>query len=192
MGQLSRNAQVLRYLLEIAPGLGHTKLLKFAYLADLEARRYLGYPISAFRYRRYTHGPFDAAFYTAKDELVNGGFATTSVTWIGNYQGHCLQPTPSPVEYEFSTGEAEVLRFVADAYLSMSARQLCDDVVYETEPMQGVQMMDDLPMERLDRKPDDPFGFDLERMLRSEQSAQAGRVRPLKTALNELRARYHR
>lgn len=192
MAPLSRNAQVLRYLLEIAPGLGHTKLLKFAYLADLESRRYLGRPISTFHYRRYTFGPFDEAFYGAKDELVNGGFAASSTTWIGNYQGHCLEPTPLAVEYEFNAGEAEVLRFVADTYLSMTARQLCDDVVYQTEPMQDVQMMEDLPMERVDRKPDDPLGFNLERMLESEQSAKAGRVRPITTALNELRARYNR
>src|SRR5262245_48517651 len=34
MPTLSRNAQVLRYLLQVAPGIGHTKLAKFAYLAD--------------------------------------------------------------------------------------------------------------------------------------------------------------
>ena len=191
MGQLTRNAQVLRYLLEVAPGLGHTKLLKFAYLADLEARRYLGHQISTFSYRRYTHGPFDSAFYGAKDELVHGGYATSSTTWVGNYQGKCLEPTPLPVEYDFTTAEAEVLRFVADSYLSMSARQLCDDVVYETEPMQNVAMMEDLPMERIDKRLDDHFGFNLERMLQSEQSAKAGRVRPLRAALDELRSRYH-
>jgi hypothetical protein len=191
MGQLSRNAQVLRYLLGIAPGLGHTKLLKFAYLADIEARRYLGRPISTFRYLRYTHGPFDPQFYGAKDELLEGGYASSTTKWIGNYQGNCLEPTPAPVEYEFSTSEAAVLRFVADSYLTMSARQLCDDVVYETEPMKDAQMMEELPMDSLNRKPDDPLSFDLERLLASEQSAKNGKVRPISKALDELRARYH-
>lgn len=191
MPRLSRNALVLRYLLEVAPGLGHIKLLKFVYLADLEARRYLGRPISTFHYRRYTHGPFDAAFYAAKDELVAGEFATSCPTWVGNYKGNCLEPTPNPVEYDFSPAEAEVLRYVAETYMTMTARQLCDDVVYETEPMKDAQMQDELPMDRLDRRTDDPFAFDLERMLRSEQSAKAGRVRPIRTALHELRARHH-
>jgi hypothetical protein len=192
MARLTRNALILRYLVGVAPGVGHTKLLKFAYLADLEARRYLGKPISSFRYQRYTHGPFDSSFYAAKDELISGGFVTTSVTWVGSYQGNCLQPTPSPVEYDFSVGEAEVLRYVAESYMSLTARQLCDDIVYETEPMKDVQMMDELPMDKVERRADTPFQFDFERMLQSEQSAGAGRTRPLKTALNELRARNHR
>src|SRR6266496_2935351 len=41
MTQLSRNAQILRYLMEVAPGLGRIKLAKFAYLADCESYRYL-------------------------------------------------------------------------------------------------------------------------------------------------------
>lgn len=192
MAQLTRNAQVLRYLLEVAPGLGHTKLLKFAYLADLEGRRYLGNPISNFRYYRHTFGPFDQAFYPAKDELIAGGYVTSNVSWVGNYQGNYLEPTPLPVEYDFNAGEAEVLRFVADTYLSMTARQLCDDVVYQTEPMEGVEMGQALPMERVDRDRGDALGFDGERLIASEQSAKAGRVRPIRAALNELRTRHHR
>ena len=66
MPKLSRNAQVLRYLLEVAPGVGHTLLAKFAYLADLIARQYLGGPITEMQYRYDNHGPFDAVgFYRA-------------------------------------------------------------------------------------------------------------------------------
>ena len=36
---LTRNAQVLRYLLEVAPGAGHTILAKLAYLAEERHRR---------------------------------------------------------------------------------------------------------------------------------------------------------
>lgn len=74
MANLSRNAQVLRYLLQVAPGIGHTKLAKFAYLADLEARRYLGSPISEFRYAFEQHGPFDSSgFFGALGELKTQG-----------------------------------------------------------------------------------------------------------------------
>ena len=59
MPTLSRNAQVLRYLLQVAPGIGHVKLAKFAYLADLETLKYLGRPVTGFLYIKDQFGPFD-------------------------------------------------------------------------------------------------------------------------------------
>ena len=92
MTTLSRNAQVLRYLLEVAPGVGRIKLVKYAYLADCEAYRYLGRAISNFRYRFDKHGPFDRAFFDTKDELVREGYATETPTRIGPYDGYA-RPT---------------------------------------------------------------------------------------------------
>jgi len=70
MPGLSRNAEVLRYLLEQAPGVGHTLLAKFAYLADLLARQHLGRPISGMQYIYDNRGPFDAvAFKLAPGEI---------------------------------------------------------------------------------------------------------------------------
>src|SRR6266446_5388571 len=72
---LTRNAQVLRYLLEVAPGVGHTILAKLAYLGDLLARQHLGRPITGMEYVYDNHGPFDRLrFYAARDELERGGF----------------------------------------------------------------------------------------------------------------------
>lgn len=188
---LSRNAQVLRYLLEVAPGIGHTKLLKFAYLADLEGRRYLGQPISNFRYVRFDHGPFDKAFYAAKAELLEKGLATDETVLVGNYEAHSVRPTHLTVEYDFSVAEAEVLSFVAGTYLDQTAVQLCEDVVYGTPPMQGARVGDELDMDQLNNQTQDPLGFNVERMLAGEESGRAGRTRPMRDVLNELRARYH-
>jgi hypothetical protein len=192
MATLCRNAQVLRFLLEAAPGVGHTKLAKFAYLADLEARRFLGKPVSRFRYVMDKHGPFDRrGFFGARDELVASGFVTESQVLTGSYMGYELQPTTVAPEYDFTRAEAEVLAYVARTYLAMTARDLCDDVVYQTEPMKKkLKMGDRIPMDDMNRKDDHEFGFDLERMLAGEASAAAGRVRPLTEAVRELRARY--
>jgi hypothetical protein len=98
MTSLSRNAQVLRYLLEVAPGVGHTKLAKFAYLADLEARKYLGGPVSEFRYVRDQHGPFDAKrFFAARDGSYGAGTSPRSKssadhTWVTR----CFRPLRCP------------------------------------------------------------------------------------------------
>lgn len=191
MGKLSRNAQVLRYLLEAGPGVGHTKLAKFAYLADLEAWKYLGEPISEFKYVLDRHGPFDARrFFSALKELEEGGYATRSTVQCGPYQGYEVQPTGKPVEYDFGVADAALLSYVATAYLSIPAKDLCEDVVYQTEPMKKVKKVGErIPMEKVKKHPDDKLGFRLERMLAGEQSAEAGRVRPLAEVLSGLRAR---
>ena len=94
MPEVSRNAQVLRYLLEVAPGVGHTLLAKFAYLADLLARQYLGRPITTMEYKFDSHGPFDAVrFYKARDELVEGGLINHRPADIGGYAGFEMFPT---------------------------------------------------------------------------------------------------
>jgi len=71
---LTRTAQALRLLLEVAPGAGHTVLAKLAYLADLLARQHLGRPITGMEYTYDNHGPFDRLrFYAARDELEGNG-----------------------------------------------------------------------------------------------------------------------
>lgn len=192
MSNISRNAQVLRYLLDADPGVGRTKLAKYAYLADLEARKYLGRPISVFRYIFDRHGPFDArGFFAAKEELQQAGLAIESQVTIGPYVEHCLQPTNRALEYTFSLAEARVLDYVTRTYLSTNARELCDEVVYKTEPMQKAKPGKPLPMSQMNRTPGDRLGFDLERMLAGEDSAEAGRVRSLHDVVDELRTRTH-
>src|ERR1041385_6886862 len=190
MPTLSRNAQVLRYLLEIAPGAGRIKLVKYASLADCEAYRYLGRAISNFRYRFDRHGPFDTAFFRAKDELIEQGVATESVTRVGPYDGYDYRPTDEPVEYGFTQEETEILRYVAQTYLNETATRLCADVVYQTPPMKAAKVGERLKMETMRKEPD-PLGFDLDRLIISEASVDAGRFRTLKDAVDELRARHH-
>jgi hypothetical protein len=191
MPELSRNALVLRYLLEVAPGVGHTKLAKFAYLADLEARKHLARPISRFRYIRDQHGPFDAkAFFAARDELVRDGFATETPVECGPYVEYQMQPTSRVPEYDFTVAESEVLSYVGRAYMSKTARDLCEDIVYQTAPMQNLNLGDEVPMDKVDGESRDKLGFSLERMLAGEASAEVGRVRPMAEVVHELRARY--
>ena len=192
MTTLSRNAQVLRYLLEVAPGVGRIKLVKFAYLADCEAHRYLGRSISEFRYRYDKHGPFDQpAFYAAKDELLEAGHARETAVQSGPYIGYEVCPTEEPIEYGFDQAEVEILRYVAETYMNRTARSLCDEVVYQTPPMKAAKVGERLPMEKMRNKQDEKLGFSLERLLAGEDSAEAGRFRPLKDAVDELRARHH-
>ena len=189
MASLSRNAQVLRYLLQVAPGIGHTKLAKFAYLADLEARRYLGKPISQLSYVFAQHGPFDpSGFFGALTELKSQGFVTENQIPCGQYVGFEVLPTERAVEFDFSTAESEVLRYVATTFLAKTARDLCDDIVYKTEPMMDAVPGQPLPMDQVNGTPGANLTFNLERMLQGEASAAAGRTRPWAEVRDEFRA----
>jgi hypothetical protein len=190
MAGLSRNAQVLRYLLDVAPGVGHTLLAKFAYLSDLLARQYLGKPISEMEYIFDEHGPFDAwRFYRARDELVAGGHITHGPAEIGGYPGFEMRPTERPVRYELTEPEREILSWVARTYASWTATDFCNRVVYTSKPMKDAKPGEHLNMDQMNHEPDD-LEFNLEEMLAGERAAAEGRVRPLADVLNELRARH--
>ena len=193
MRPLSRNAKVLRYLVEQAPDIGRIHLIKFAYLADHEARRYLGHPITDFKWIRYKHGPFDPGFYDAVKELTTAGALREEVIDFPNgTRGYRYQTTGNAVNYGFPDEEAALLAHIADTYVIWAARELCDDVVYQTLPMKAeVAMNEELPMDQLNNAERHNLGFDLHRMLAGERSAREGRYRPLSAVIHELQARHH-
>ena len=188
---LTRNAQVLRYLIEVAPGAGHTLLAKLAYLADLLARQHLGHPITGLDYVYAKHGPFDAArFYSALSELESGGFMQRERADLGGYLGYPMLPLQPAPDSNLTDGEKEILSWVGRTYGSRTARDICDNVVYQTLPMKKAKPGQRLPMEEAGRA--DPLEFDLERVLAGERAADEGRVRPLASVFHELRARRHK
>lgn len=190
---LSRNAKVLRYLIEQAPDIGRIQLIKFAYLADHEARRYLGHPITQFKWIRYKHGPFDPSYYDALKELTGAGLVREAVIDFPNgAHGYRFAAMGKELDYGFSDEEAALLAYVAETYVVWGARELCDDVVYQTSPMKAdVAMNKELPMDQLDNAEHKELGFDLSRMLAGERSVHEGRYRPLTDVIHELQARHH-
>lgn len=193
MRPLSRNAKVLRYLVEQAPDIGRIHLIKFAYLADHEARRYLGHPITEFTWIRYKHGPFDQSFYSAVTELKIRGLVHEQVVEFPNgTSGYRYEATGPEVDYGFAEEEGVLLAHVADTYVIWGARELCDDVVYQTSPMKAdVAMNAELPMDTLNNQEHMELGFDLRRMLAGEKSVKEGRYRPLTEVISELQTRHH-
>lgn len=189
MTHITRSAQVLRYLLQVASGVGRHRLAQYVYLADVEARRYLGRPISDLEYGFTARGPFDAnGFAEAMNELESLGLVRENQIPCGEYMSSELVPTGSPVEFSFTATEAEVLRYVATTFLSTSMRDFIDDVVYATEPMVDAEPGRPLPMDRANGSPGADLTFSLERVLRGEASALAGRTRPWVQARDEFRA----
>lgn len=176
VASLSRNAQVLKFFLQqTGAGLGVTKLQKLAYLADLEARKYLGRPITTFDYYWHDHGPFDGALYTAKDELVDGGHAKEEQREYFGYRERRLIDRGKAAPFDFDAYELEVLRFVADTYLATELRKLLTEVVYKTRPMKAVKSRGErLPMEQVDNSGEAELGYDPKRVIEAEAALARG------------------
>jgi len=167
-------------------------LAKLAYLADLLARQHLGHPITGLDYIYDKHGPFDSGrFYSALSELERGGYIVRERADVGGFLGYPMQPLQRlPADSNLTDAEREILSWVGRTYGSLTARDLCERVVYQTTPMKRAKPGQRLPMEDAGRT--DPLEFDLERVLAGERAGEEGRVRPLTSVLNELRARHHK
>lgn len=173
---LSRNAQVLKFFLQQAPtGIVITKLQKLAYLADLEARKYLGQPITTFDYYWHDHGPFDGALYTAKSELVDDGYAEEEQREYFGYRERRVIDRGRSASFDFDTYELEVLSFVADTYLETELRKLLPEVVYKTRPMKAVKRRGErLPMEQVNNTGEAELGYDPKAVIEGEAAITRG------------------
>ena len=169
---ISKTAQVLKYFAQQygGPGIPCTRLVKMAYMSDLLAREYLGGPITDFRYYRYHFGPYDDAIVDVIEELVAADLAETKETYEGEEPTKRLCPRGAPIQFGFSAGEQEILRYVTANYLTMDLEELFIDVVYQTAPMlQTKNLKEVLPMASVDNRGTNAVGFSLEAVLRAEQ-----------------------
>jgi hypothetical protein len=69
----SQVAQLIRYFVQRIPGVGRAQIVKLLYLADHEARRYLGRPMTCLRYRWGDFGPFDPEILRQIKRLADRG-----------------------------------------------------------------------------------------------------------------------
>jgi len=194
MIKLSRNALVLKYFTQHGQSVGRTRLIKLAYLADLHARELLGHPITQFKYRWWPRGPFDQCFYDATNELVDQGLATESeVHYPTGQVGKPLCDTGQSIAFDWSAAEAHVLAYVVEKYMNTELSSLLEDIVYKTEPMQKIQETgkrdDTVPMELMNNRLKDKFGFDIEGILTGEQEVEAGQYKLATEFFDELRAK---
>lgn len=189
---LSRNEQVLSYFIQACSGrLGRTQLVKLLYLADYEAYRYLGRPITEFAWKTDNYGPFDRAFPDVLGSLQASGQVqeTEYLTPFGNI-GYRYQ-SAGPVAYAFSPAEERILRHVIESYSKLPRGQLVEDVVYDTEPFKAVKdepsgsdiRWDVVANERRDAL----GGIDLEAVERGKRHLLASKGQPFTDLLQALR-----
>jgi hypothetical protein len=182
---ISRTAQVLKYFAQqyqaiSARGIPRLRLMKMAYMTDVLAREFLSGPITGFNYYRYRLGPYDKAIIEAIDELVAAELAEVKIEWGEDGDIKRLVGRGAPITFEFSAGELEVMKYVADNYMAMEMRELLHDVVYLTPPMLEARDRDAndkvlLNMDQLNGTGREKVGFRLDDVLRAEQAIRAGR-----------------
>lgn len=186
---MNRLHNLIRYFVDHLPDAGRTKIVKYLYLADYEARRHTGKPISSLRYRWDNHGPFDPAILRALEDLRDRGeIAEEKVQFPNGCAGfeYRIRGAAPCGHGDFTLAERSILNTVVTAYGDKRLRELLEDVVYETEPMRDARERnaygEPLRMELVDNTQRIP-GLELEDMLQADEDLRAGKGIPLDEAL---------
>lgn len=194
--ELPREAQLVAFFVTKCAGkrsLGRTQLMKLLYLADYEARRYLGRPISDLEYVWHHFGPYHDRFGAALATLEASHVVhEESMIYPTGQQGYRYSPGESPdVSYGFSPIEIEILRYVCTTYSELKLQALLGDVVYETEPMQAAKERnargDKLDMDMVNDQKRFAYGIPFEELYSRIQNARAGNVVSHAEAMRLLR-----
>lgn len=183
-----KNQEVVKYIVERASGrVGRVRIMKYLYLADLECRRYLGRPISTFRYKLHRYGPFDRTLYDVLDTLREAQLiAEEQYPWQGTV-GYAYHNVSVPVVFSLTRAERHILDFVLQEFEKHDMDRLLEDTVYETPPVREAAPGSSLNMNMVnDEMRDKLGGIDLERILEAEQLVSEGRYSDLETVLKEL------
>lgn len=189
---LSRNEQIMKFFVQSCENrLGRTQLVKLMYLADHEARRYLGVPLSTFVWSRQPRGPFTEEFYavkaslTAKDQIKE----IEDVTAFGNpwYQyvdggGHAT--------FDFTPEESRILAYVVRVFGKKSREEILEDV-YSTQPFLNVQDAPrdtPLPMDIVNNERSSAMGgISVAAVIEGERRIRAGEGIPFSALIRSLR-----
>ena len=187
-------AELIKYFVEHVPGAGRTQIVKLLYLADHEARRYLGRPLTDLQYQWYQFGPFDKRILLELERLRDQGFVEEErVTFFSGSEGYRYKNAPRPMPLSVPTEEAAILNYVAVEFGSTPLRDLLEDVVYQTTPMVDAKDRNafgqPLRMELVDNQCRMP-GLELDRVWRSVEQLNRGEGRPFREVMDELRGHH--
>ncbi|HEX8695166.1 MAG TPA: Panacea domain-containing protein [Longimicrobium sp.] len=174
MGRLSKDAEVLGFFIQDGAGIGHTRLVKLAYLADLESRKLLGRPITSWSYRFHHHGPFDSSLYSALKELADAGMVTEApVVYPEGKVERQVRGTGEISSSRLSEVEKRILAHVRRTWASAPLDELLA-AVYATEPMRQAVRGKAVPMHLVNNAGRDELGFDLDEVMAARRDAERG------------------
>ena len=189
--QPSKTAQVLKFFAQQYghPGVPRKRLAKLAYMADVLARQYLGKPITNLDYIKDHYGPYARSLPEYAGELAECDLAEETTSRDGAHRTIRLRDLGTPVAFQFSPGENEILGYVAANYLTMDLDEFIDLVVKETDPFKAVSAEgESLPMHVVDYTAAKEIGFDLDAVMRAERQADEGQFLTLAEFADGVRA----
>ena len=166
-------ARLIRYFVERYPGAGRTRIVKFLYMADHEARRYLGRPLTDLRYRWDHHGPFDAEIQRQLNSLGFNGYIKEEkhereYVWYNYFATDIALPCPLKKE------ELTIVEHVIQSYTSLKLDVLLEEIVYQTRPMlEATTRGELLDMDLVNNEARVP-GLELERMIGAFEELASG------------------
>jgi hypothetical protein len=177
-------AELIQFFVRHVPGAGRTQIVKFLYLADLEARRYLGKPLTSLDYIWYDFGPFDSEILAELDQLSSRGVIQGEpVLYPDGKAGYRYLPGDSVGADALSREEAAIADYVVCTYGNTRLRPLLEEVVYQTRPMLDAKQRGAfggrLDMGLVDNERRFP-GVELGTVLRAIEDVDSGRGRPLR------------
>jgi len=182
---LSRDEQLVAQLIRRCPPLGTTVLVKLVYLIDIEALKFLGRPLSGFKYRWHHYGPYDGRITGTATRLCHRHVCKRQTVSYANGDWGYQYSAETNVPVSFDDAEAAIIDKIVRDYGSLSAKEI-KKVAYETQPMKAAiehqafgKQLDMALVAGLERTP----GLELERVWESHRQAERGELVSLSDVL---------
>lgn len=146
----SKLESAIAYLVsELPGGLTKTKLVKLLYLADRQAVKERGTPITGIQYQRYYYGPYSEDIQRAIEEMR--GYEILEVHGISmlgrSYYKYYPGDTPRFDKLNLSPADQEVLDHIIEEYGSLPLEDLLDKV-YNTPEFKVTKFGETIDLER--------------------------------------------
>jgi uncharacterized protein YwgA len=141
---LLKNAAVIAFLLSKAGNLVKTKLVKLAFLGDVEAQKELGRKITHFCYSKYLYGPYPQDIETVLTYLEAKGYIEyeEGINREGNtYYLISLQENPGSarlINRFLQNKEKEILNKIVKEYGDLSLQTLLQHI-YDMEDVKQAE-----------------------------------------------------
>lgn len=175
---------LILYFVDRLPNSGRTQIVKYLYLADLESRRHRGQSLTNLIWIKHNHGPFDSRILSALDALRTRKLLIEEhIEYPNGFQGSLYRTSRTP-KIAFDDATQSILDVVVKQYGALGLRQLLDDVVYESKPMQSAVEKHALDMSCVDNEAA-IHGISLEDAWKGFRDTQEGRTVPFEEAFRQ-------
>ena len=142
MEHYDNTVQAIKYSVsQISGAVLKTQLIKFLYLADVEYRKLTGNAITSLRYKLWHYGPYDKKFEELLKLMVKNKLISAE-TWARVVDGapyEIYHDTDRTLQFTFTSAQRATLDAIIHTYKNMELKQLLDEIVYKTKPIQEAQ-----------------------------------------------------